>query len=259
MLEVRDLGVWFGDRRVVAVDALDLDRGQTLGIVGETGSGKSMTAYAIAGLALGMGARVEGSVRFDGRELTGLSDRQLCDIRGRRIAMIFQAPISSLNPVFRVGDVFLRALRLHGASKPEARERAAAAMRSVALSPDLLHRYPHQLSGGQAQRVAIGLAVALRAELLIADEPTSALDVTVQAEILEVLQKLRTEESLATMFISHDLAVVSGICDTVAIMHDGVVVERGPVAQTLRRPKHPYTRELLAAVPRLSAPGASDA
>ena len=259
MLEVRDLGVWFGDRQVVAVDALDLDQGKTLGIVGETGSGKSMTAYAIAGLAPGMGARVEGSVKLDGRELIGLSDRQLRDIRGRQIAMIFQAPISSLNPVFRVGDMFLRALRLHGATKAEARERAAAAMRSVALSPDLLRRYPHQLSGGQAQRVAIALAVALRAEVLIADEPTSALDVTVQAEILEVLQKLQAEESVAMLFISHDLAVVSGICDTVAIMHDGEVVERGPVSEALRHPSHPYTRELLAAVPRLTAPGGADA
>jgi ABC-type glutathione transport system ATPase component len=258
-LEVRDLGVWFGERQVVAVDALDLDQGKTLGIVGETGSGKSMTAYAIAGLAPGMGARVEGSVKLDGRELIGLSDGALRDIRGRRIAMIFQAPIASLNPVFPVGDVFVRALRLHGAPKAEARERAAAAMRSVALSPDLLRRYPHQLSGGQAQRVAIAQAVALRAEVLIADEPTSALDVTVQAEILEVLQTLRTEESMATLFISHDLAVVSGICDTVAIMNNGEVVERGPVAETLRHPAHPYTRELLAAVPRLQDPGVADA
>jgi peptide/nickel transport system ATP-binding protein len=258
-LEVRDLGVWFGERQVVAVDALDLDESQTLGIVGETGSGKSMTAYAIAGLAPGMGARVEGSVKLDGRELIGLSDGALRDIRGRRIAMIFQAPIASLNPVFRVGDAFLRALRLHGASKSDARERAAAAMRSVALSPDLLRRYPHQLSGGQAQRVAIAQAVALRAEVLIADEPTSALDVTVQAEILEVLQNLRAEESMATLFISHDLAVVSGICDTVVIMNNGEVVERGPVSETLRHPSHPYTRELLAAVPRLREPGDADA
>jgi peptide/nickel transport system ATP-binding protein len=250
-LEVRDLEVWFGDRQVVAVDALDLDRGQTLGIAGETGSGKSMTAYAIAGLAPGMGARVAGSVKLDGRELIGLTDGELREIRGRRIAMIFQAPISSLNPVFRVGDVFLRALRLHGASKAQARERAAAAMRSVALSPDLLHRYPHQLSGGQAQRVAIALAVALRAEVLIADEPTSALDVTVQAEILEVLQQLRAEEGIATLFISHDLAVVAGLCDRVAVMREGRVVEQGPVARTLQQPGHPYTRELLAAVPRL--------
>jgi ABC-type glutathione transport system ATPase component len=250
-LEVRDLEVWFGDRQVVAVEALDLDRGQTLGIAGETGSGKSMTAYAVAGLAPGMGARVAGSVKLDGSELIGLTDGELREIRGRRIAMIFQAPISSLNPVFRVGDVFLRALRLHGASKAEARERAAVAMRSVALSPDLLHRYPHELSGGQAQRVAIALAVALRAEVLIADEPTSALDVTVQAEILEVLQELRAEEGIATLFISHDLAVVAGLCDSVAVMRDGRVVEQGPVARTLRQPVHPYTRELLGAVPRL--------
>jgi ABC-type glutathione transport system ATPase component len=258
-LEVRGLEVWFGDRRVAGVDSLDLDRGQTLGIVGETGSGKSMTAFAIAGLAPGMGARVEGSVKLDGHELVGLPDRELREIRGRRIAMIFQAPISSLNPVFRVGDVFLRALRLHGASKPEARERAAAAMRSVALSPDLLRRYPHQLSGGQAQRVAIALAIALRAEVLLADEPTSALDVTVQAEILDVLGTLRSETGMAMVFISHDLAVVSGLCDAVAIMRDGQIVEQGSVAHTLRRPAHPYTRELLAAVPRLTSPGDGDA
>ena len=251
-LEIRNLEVWFGERRVVTVDALDLDAGQTLGIVGETGSGKSMTAYAIAGLAPSMGARVEGSVRLDGEELLTLSQRQLQRIRGRQIAMIFQAPISSLNPVFPVGDVFLRALRLHGASKAEARTRAEEAMRAVALSPALLRRYPHQLSGGQAQRIAIAQAVALRAEVLIADEPTSALDVTVQAEILEVLQSLKAEAHMATVFISHDLAVVSGICDTVAIMRDGQIVERGPVTQALRNPQHEYTRELLAAVPRLS-------
>jgi ABC-type glutathione transport system ATPase component len=258
-LEVRDLGVWFADRRVVEVDLLELDRGETLGLVGETGSGKSMTAYAIAGLAPGMGARVEGSVQLDGRELTTLSQGAWRDIRGRRIAMIFQAPISSLNPVFRTGDVFTRALQLHGASKAEARTRAAEAMRSVSLSPDLLRRYPHQLSGGQAQRIAIAQAIALRAEVLIADEPTSALDVTVQAEILEQLQKLRTEEGIATLFISHDLAVVSGLCDRVAIMRDGRIVERGPVRETLTSPQHAYTRELLAAVPRLGEAGSAHA
>ncbi len=250
-LEVRDLKVRFGERQVVHVDALEVDRGATLGIVGETGSGKSMTAYAIAGLAPSMGARVTGSVQLDGRELLGLSDGGWRDIRGRRIAMIFQAPVSSLNPVFRTGDVFMRALRLHGASKAQARQRAAEAMRAVSLSPDLLRRYPHQLSGGQAQRIAIAQAIALRAEVLIADEPTSALDVTVQAEILEQLQKLRAEEGIATVFISHDLAVVSGLCDRVVIMRDGRIVERGPVARALRQPEHPYTRELLAAVPRL--------
>ena len=258
-LEVRDLNVWFGERQVVAVDRLDLDRGETLGLVGETGSGKSLTAYSIAGLAPGMGARVEGSVTLDGRELIGLSDHELREIRGRRVAMIFQAPISSLNPVFRVGDMFQRALRLHGAGKQDARRRAAEAMSAVALSPELLHRYPHQLSGGQAQRVAIAVAVALRAEVLIADEPTSALDVTVQAEILEQLQALRAEEGIATLFISHDLAVVSGLCNRVAIMREGRIVEQGAVGTTLRQPRHPYTKQLLAAVPRLSAVGTADA
>jgi peptide/nickel transport system ATP-binding protein len=188
-------------------------------------------------------------VKLNGRELIGLSDSQLRDVRGRQIAMIFQAPISSLNPVFRVGDMFLRALRLHGASKAEARERAGIAMRSVALSPDLLHRYPHQLSGGQAQRVAIALAVALRAEVLIADEPTSALDVTVQARILDLIRRLRDERSLSYLLISHNLAIVDQLCERCLVLHDGEVVEDGPTAQVLDHPQHPYTRRLRAAVP----------
>ena len=207
------------------------------------------------GIVEAAGARVTGSIELDGRELIGAPPSQLREIRGSRIAMIFQHPVSAFNPVFRVGEIFLRALRLHGASRAKAVERARSALAEVLLPYELLNRYPHQLSGGQAQRVAIAMAVALRAEVLIADEPTSALDVTVQAEILEVLQKLRSEESLAALFISHDLAVVSGICDSVAIMYDGQVVERGPVGRTLRHPEHPYTRELLAAVPRLAPPG----
>jgi peptide/nickel transport system ATP-binding protein len=252
MLSLRDLRVSFGDRNVVHVEALDVARGEIVGLVGESGSGKSMTGLAILGLAGSLGARVEGSARFDGAELVGMNDRALREIRGSRIAMVFQAPVSSLHPLFRVGDVFRRALRLHGASKAEAAERAHAAMREVVLSPELLERYPHELSGGQAQRVAIALAVALRAELLVADEPSSALDVTVQAEILELLQRLRREEGMAMLFISHDLAVVSGLCDRVAIMRGGRIVEHGPAARVLRQPEHEYTAELLAAVPQLS-------
>jgi peptide/nickel transport system ATP-binding protein len=251
-LEVRGLRIAFGERTVVDIDALDLDRGEILGLVGESGSGKSMTSMGIMGLAPGMGASVEGSVRLDGRELMGLRERELRRVRGSRIAMIFQAPISSLNPVFPVGDVFMRSLRLHGAGKAEARERAAAGMQAVSLSPELLRRYPHQLSGGQAQRVAIAIAVALRAEVLLADEPTSALDVTVQAEILELLQNLRREEGMAILFVSHDLSVVAGLCDRVAIMRHGRIVESGSVDAALHQAKHPYTRELVAAVPRMS-------
>ena len=252
-LAVEGLRVAFGERVVADVPALALDAGEIVGLVGESGSGKSMTGLAIIGLARGMGATVTGSVRLDGRELLTLPERQLRDVRGRRIAMIFQAPVSSLNPVFRVGDAFLRALRLHGASAGEARERANAAMREVLLSPELLRRYPSQLSGGQAQRVAIAMAVALRAEVLLADEPTSALDVTVQAEILAVLRRLQADEGMSVLFVSHDLAVVSTLCSRVAVMRRGQVVESGAVADVLHAPGEAYTRELIAAVPRLGA------
>ncbi len=250
-LIVRDLRIGFGDRTVVDIDLLEIGDAEIVGLVGESGSGKSITSLAIIGLALSAGAWVEGSIELDGRELTTLGEAQWRELRGDRIAMIFQSPVSSLNPVFRVGDQFVRALRLHGATKAEAVDRAARAMREVVLSPDLLRRYPHQLSGGQAQRVAIAMAVALRARVLLADEPTSALDVTVQAEILELIQRMRREEAISVLFVSHDLAVVSGLCDRVAIMQAGQIVESGPTGPTLREPTHPYTQRLVAAIPRL--------
>ncbi|HEY3773225.1 MAG TPA: ABC transporter ATP-binding protein [Solirubrobacteraceae bacterium] len=250
-LIVRDLRIGFGDRTVVDIDILEVGDGEIVGLVGESGSGKSITSLAIIGLARSAGAWVEGSIELDGRELSTLGEAQWRELRGDRIAMIFQSPVSSLNPVFRVGDQFVRALRLHGATKAEAVDRAARAMREVVLSPDLLRRYPHQLSGGQAQRVAIAMAVALRARVLLADEPTSALDVTVQAEILELIQRMRREEGISVLFVSHDLAVVAGLCDRVAIMQAGLIVESGPTGPTLRAPTHPYTQGLVAAVPRL--------
>ncbi len=252
-LRVRELRIGFGERTVVEIDELEVGDGEIVGLVGESGSGKSMTSLAIIGLARSAGASVSGSIELDGRELTALSEAQWRQLRGDRIAMIFQSPVSSLNPVFRVGDQFVRALRLHGASKEQARERAARAMREMVLSPDLLRRYPHQLSGGQAQRVAIAMAVALHARVLLADEPTSALDVTVQAEILELLQRMRREEGISVLFVSHDLAVVAGLCDRVAIMQAGRIVETGPTGPTLREPSHPYTRGLVAAIPRLGS------
>ena len=252
-LAVRALEVRFGDRRVVAIEELDLASEEILGLVGESGSGKSMTALAVLGLAQAAGAGVAGSIRLDGLELTGLSGRALRRVRGERIAMIFQNPVSAFNPVFRVGDVFLRTLRLHGVGRSETRERARAGMREVVLSPDLLERYPHQLSGGQAQRVAIALAVALRSEVLLADEPTSALDVTVQAEILEVLRGLRDRDGMTILMISHDLAVIGQLCDRTAVMYDGRIVESGPTASVLRNPQDRYTRQLVAAVPRVGA------
>jgi peptide/nickel transport system ATP-binding protein len=250
-LAISDLRIRFGDRLVVDVSRLELGAGEILGLAGESGSGKSMTALATLGLAWTTGAKVEGSVRLDGRELIGLSEPDLRAIRGSRISMIFQSPLSALNPVIRVGNVFERALRLHGGSEEEARDRATGAMREVVLSPDLLSRYPHELSGGQAQRVAIAMALALRSEVLLADEPTSALDVTVQAEILELLRRIRAEDGVSVLFISHDLAVIAELCDRVAVMQNGSIVEEGPAAEVLSQPRHDYTKQLVAAVPKI--------
>jgi peptide/nickel transport system ATP-binding protein len=251
-LSIRDLQIAFGGRRVVELSELDVDEREIVGLVGESGSGKSMTALSVMGLSQQLaGATVNGSIQLDGEELTSLPQRRLRRIRGARVAMIFQSPVSAFNPVFRVGDLFTSALRLHGRSRGEARDEAARALREVFLAPDLLQRYPHQLSGGQAQRVAIALAVALRSEVLLADEPTSALDVTVQAEIVEILRERRDREGMAILFVSHDLGVVAQLCDRVAVLRAGKLVEAGPAAAVLHEPQDPYTRELIAAVPKL--------
>ncbi len=251
-LHMSDVQVRFGDRPVVDISEFGVEAAEIVGLAGESGSGKSMTTLAILGLAHTVGATVSGSIRLDGTELTGLSQRALRDIRGRRIAAIFQSPALAFSPVFKVGSVVLRALRLHGMSRADAAEAAVRAMRQVLLPPDLLDRYPAELSGGQLQRVAIALALALQAEVLLADEPTSALDVTVQAEVLDLLRGLRDQEGMSVLLISHDLAVVAELCDRVAIMQGGAIVEHGPAGQVLSAPQHEYTAELLAAVPRLA-------
>jgi len=252
-LAIANLEVSFGERKVVSIADLRLDHAEIVGLAGESGSGKSMTTLAILGLAHTVGAAVGGSIKLDGLELVGLGADQLRAIRGRRIAAIFQSPSTAFSPVYKVGSVFVKALRLHGASKSEAEDRAAEAMRQVLLSPDLMRRYPSQLSGGQLQRVAIALAVALRAEILLADEPTSALDVTVQAEVLDLLRGLRESIGMSILFISHDLAVVAELCDSVAVMRNGLIVEQGLAGQVLSAPEDAYTIELLASVPRLAA------
>ena len=251
-LAISDLTISFGSRQVVAIDGLRLDHAEILGLAGESGSGKSMTTLAVLGLAHTVGANVSGSITLDGQELTGLSQEDLRAIRGRRIAAIFQNPSTAFNPVYRVGTIMTRALALHGATKSEAADRATDAMRQVLLQPDLMRRYPSQLSGGQLQRVAIALAVALRAEVLLADEPTSALDVTVQAEVLDLLRDLRESIGMSILFISHDLAVVAELCDRVAVMRQGLIVEQGPAGQVLSAPANPYTIELLESVPKLA-------
>lgn len=251
-LAIANLAVSFGRRRVVSIADLRLEHAEIAGLAGESGSGKSMTTLAILGLAHTVGATVSGSIKLDGLELTGLGAEQLRAIRGRRIAAIFQSPSTAFSPVYKVGSVFVKALRLHGASKPEAEDRAAEALRQVLLPPELMRRYPSQLSGGQLQRVAIALAVALRAEILLADEPTSALDVTVQAEVLDLLRGLRESVGMSILFISHDLAVVAELCDRVAVMRNGLIVEQGLTEQVLSAPADAYTIELLASVPKLA-------
>lgn len=249
MIEVRDLEVAFDERVVARVPSLDLPRGQIIGLAGESGSGKSMTALAILGLASHAGAQVRGSIRLDGRELVGLPERELRSIRGRRIAMVMQSPRGALHPTLRLGTLFERTLALHGVAKAERAARAREAFAEVRLDDELLRRYPHQVSGGQAQRFAIALAVALRADVLLADEPTSALDVTVQAEVVDLLRRVRDEHDAAVLFISHDLAVIGELADRVVVMRAGDVVETGAARAVLATPRDPYTRELVAAVP----------
>ena len=234
-LAITGLQVSFGARRVVDVDELHVGAAEIVGLAGESGSGKSMTTLAVLGLAHTVGATVRGSITLDGTELTGLSQRELREVRGRRIAAIFQSPATAFSPVFRLGSVVHRALRLHGMSRSEATEAASRAMRQVLLSPGLLDRYPSQLSGGQLQRVAIAIALALR------------------AEVLEVLRELRDRDGMSVLFISHDLAVVAELCDRVAIMREGRIVEQGPAARVLSAPADPYTADLLAAVPVIRA------
>jgi peptide/nickel transport system ATP-binding protein/oligopeptide transport system ATP-binding protein len=258
LLDVRDLVVEFATARgiVRAVDgvSLSLARGATLGLVGESGSGKSVTSLAIVRL-LEENARIaRGEVWFDGRNLAALPESELQDIRGDRIAMIFQEPSTSLNPVFTVGFQIVEAIRLHrGLGRREAWAEAVEALRLVEI-PDPERRvraYPHELSGGMKQRVMIAIALSCRPELLIADEPTTALDVTIQAQVLALLRDLKRRLGMSMILITHDLGVVANEADEVAILYAGRVVERAPVSELFRAPAHPYTVGLLESLPRL--------
>jgi oligopeptide/dipeptide ABC transporter ATP-binding protein len=259
LLEVKTLHTYFPTREglVCAVEGVSfhLDRGELLGLVGESGCGKSMTALSIMRLVAPPGKIVAGEILFEGKNLLQLSNAEMRDVRGNDIAMIFQDPMTSLNPVFTVGEQIAEALRLHrGLSRKAARAAAIEAMREVSIPDPALRAddYPHQLSGGMRQRVMIAMALACDPKVLIADEPTTALDVTIQAQILELLNELRRTRELAVLLITHDLGVVAEVAERVAVMYTGKIVEESPVDELFARPKHPYTEGLLRSVPRLT-------
>jgi peptide/nickel transport system ATP-binding protein len=261
LLQVAGLEVAFATRggRVTALRGLDADlrAGEILGVVGESGSGKTQLALAVMGL-LATNGTVSGSIRFDGRELVGLPAKDHADLRGSRLGMVFQDPMTALNPHLRIGVQMGLAFRRHrGGSARAARDACAAMLAAVQVTDPgrRLDMYPHELSGGMRQRVLIATALLCRPALLIADEPTTALDVTVQAEILRLFSALRRDFGTAILFISHDLGVVAGLCDRVLVLRQGELVESGPTSQVLSQPQADYTRQLLAAVPRLNDPG----
>ncbi|MCC7347495.1 MAG: ABC transporter ATP-binding protein [Variibacter sp.] len=264
LLEINDLRVVFTDdrgRRTHAVDSINLSLrpGQTLGLVGESGCGKSVTALAIMGL-LPKSARVTGEILFDGADLLQLPDHALRDLRGDRLAMIFQEPMTSLNPAYTIGDQIAESLIRHrGMAKAQARRNAIELLERVRIpSPgQRVDEYPHKLSGGMRQRAMIALALACNPRLLIADEPTTALDVTIQAQILDLLRELKAETGAAIIMITHDLGVVAEVCDEVAVMYAGEIVEQAPVETLFAAPEHPYTIGLIGSIPRLDQASSS--
>jgi oligopeptide transport system ATP-binding protein len=256
LLEVRDLAAsfWTPDGEVKAVDGVsfDLEAGKVLGIVGESGSGKSVTAYSILRILSGSGRIVGGSVRFKDRELTDAPEEWLRSIRGNKISMIFQDPMTSLNPAYTIGNQLMEGILLHtGRSRAQAGERARELLRLTGISePDKrAKQYPHELSGGMRQRVMIAMALACEPDVLIADEPTTALDVTIQAQILELMSDLQKRFGMAIILITHDLGVIAKMCDEVLVLYAGKVCERGAAPRIFYDPKHEYTKGLLRSIP----------
>jgi peptide/nickel transport system ATP-binding protein len=257
VLRVRDLAVSVGSTSALAGVSFDIPAGRRVGLIGESGSGKTLTALSVMGL-LAEGLTAAGSIVHNGQELLQLTEEELCEVRGDRITMVFQEPMTALNPVMRIGEQVAEVLRIHRrVTRSEANRRALALLKQVRL-PDAESRmkaYPHQLSGGQRQRVVIALALACDPALIIADEPTTALDVTVQAQILVLLRDLVADNNSSLLLITHDLAVVANVCEDVLVMYGGRIVESGPTTEVFDRPHHPYTAGLLAAVPEIE-PGA---
>jgi oligopeptide/dipeptide ABC transporter ATP-binding protein len=263
VLEVRDLHTHFFLRRgvVKAVDGVSfsLRRGEVLGLVGESGCGKSLTALSLMRLLPKGGARtIKGEVLLGGENILQRTPSEMREIRGRRISMVLQDPQTSLNPVFSIGDQLREAIerRRKGASVSEIMKEAVAALRRVEIAApeQRIGQYPHQMSGGMKQRVVGAIAISGEPEVLIADEPTTALDVTIQLQYLKLLKRLQAENGMAILFITHDFGVVGRMCDRVAVMYAGRIVECGPVKQIFEAPQHPYTRALIASVPKMTGP-----
>ena len=264
LLSVQNLRTWFHTRSGVyrAVDGVsfELARGETLGLVGESGSGKSVTCHSLMGIVPQPPGRIEsGTAHFDGVDLLRCPPRRLRAIRGKRIAMIFQDPMTSLNPYLRVSEQLIEPLLIHeDISRRDALARGLAMLEAVGINDAArrIHFYPHEFSGGMRQRVMIAMALITRPELLIADEPTTALDVTVQAQILDLIKKMQRELGMAVIFVTHDLGVVSGLCDRVLVMYAGRIVESAGTRDLFHDPRHPYTRGLQRSIPALQPKGA---
>ena len=259
LLDVRDLSIAFGERRVVEGASFTLDKGETLALVGESGSGKTVTAQAIVRLLQGA-SFPEGQILFDGRDTLTIGEHELRAMRGQRITMVFQEPMTSLNPLHTIERQIAEIIELHEGRKAATRERIISLLNEVGI-PDpgsRLGAYPHQLSGGQRQRVMIAMALANRPDLFIADEPTTALDVTVQAQILQLLQALQAKYGMAILFITHDLGLVRKLAPRVAVMQLGRIVEQGETAEVFAHPQHPYTRMLIEAAPKGAPPPSDD-
>ena len=260
ILEVSDLQIRYvtDEETVRAVNGVSftLERGESIGLVGETGAGKTTTALGIMGLVPDPpGEIVGGSILFEDQDLLKLPEKQMREIRGGKISMIFQEPMTSLNPIIRCGKQIAESLQLHrGMKKKEAMEEAIKMMQAVGIANPQAraYEYPHQMSGGMRQRVMIAMALACQPQILIADEPTTALDVTIQAQILDLIRDLNQEMNTSVVFITHDLGVVSELCDTVIVMYNGHIVEKAPTADIFREPLHPYTQGLLSAIPRIT-------
>ena len=260
LLEIKDEKLSFftpaGEVKALNGVSFSMNEGEVLGIVGESGSGKSVTAYSIMGLTAYPGKLIGGTIYFNGQQIEKMSEKEMRKIRGNEVSIIFQDPMTSLNPVYTIGNQITEVIRLHtGKSKKEAYDRAKELLELVGINEPTkrLKQYPHELSGGMRQRVMIAIALACEPKLLIADEPTTALDVTIQAQILELMQELRQKLGMSIIMITHDLGVVASMCERIAVMYAGHIVEYGTADEIFYEPKHEYTKGLINSIPKLSA------